>query len=135
MSGGSGGGAAGGGPDEGAAERGARPFDPGLQPERTALAWRRTALALVVAAVVGIRVLPSLLGVWAIVPAGAGLILAVVVLVASHRRYREQHGRLTAADSDRIALPDGRLPALVAATTLAASVACAVVVVVLAVSG
>ncbi|RUQ98346.1 DUF202 domain-containing protein [Labedella endophytica] len=113
-------------------DRGARPFDPGLQPERTALAWRRTALALVVAAVVGIRVLPTLLGDWAMIPAGAGLVLAVIVLLASHRRYREHHVRLTTSTSDRIALPDGALPALVAATTLAAGIACAVVVVVLA---
>ncbi len=117
------------GRDGEADERGARPFDVGLQPERTALAWRRTALALVVAAVVGIRVLPTLLGAWAVVPAGAGVVLAVVVLVASHRRYREQHVRLTTADSDRIALPDGALPALVAAATVCGGVACAVVVV------
>ncbi|RWZ67758.1 DUF202 domain-containing protein [Labedella populi] len=117
------------GAPEDADDRGARPFDAGLQPERTALAWRRTALALVVAAVVGIRVLPTLLGAWAVVPAGAGVVLAVVVLVASHHRYREQHIRLTTASTDRIALPDGTLPGLVAAMTLSAAVACGVVVV------
>lgn len=115
------------GPD--GTDRGARPFDVGLQPERTALAWRRTALALVVAAVIGIRVLPMLLGAWAVIPAGAGVVLAVVVLVASHRRYREQHARLTAGSSDRIALPDGTLPAIVATATLAGALACVLVVV------
>lgn len=115
------------GPD--GTDRGARPFDVGLQPERTALAWRRTALALVVAAVIGIRVLPMLLGAWAVIPAGAGVVLAVVVLVVSHRRYREQHARLTSASSDHVALPDGTLPAIVAAATLAGALACVLVVV------
>jgi uncharacterized membrane protein YidH (DUF202 family) len=118
-----------GGPaDDAPAARGSRPFDVGLQPERTALAWRRTALALVVGAVVGIRVLPALLGPWALVPAGAGIVLAVTLLVASHRRYLRQHALLTTAASARIVLSDGRLPGLVAATVLLAGVACLTVV-------
>jgi uncharacterized membrane protein YidH (DUF202 family) len=118
-----------GGPDDGAsADRASRPFDVGLQPERTALAWRRTALALVVGAVVGIRVLPALLGPWALVPAGAGIVLAVTLLVASHRRYLRQHALLTTATSARIVLSDGRLPGLVAGTVLLAGVACLTVV-------
>ncbi|PZF53302.1 hypothetical protein DEJ23_14870 [Curtobacterium sp. MCSS17_008] len=59
-------------------------FDPGLQPERTALAWRRTALALTVAALVAVRILPETLGLWTVLPAGAGLVAAVAVLVAAH---------------------------------------------------
>lgn len=109
--------------------RKSRPFDIGLQPERTALAWRRTALALVVAAVVGIRVLPTLLGPWAIIPAGVGIALAVAILVASHYRYQQHHERLTTAATDRIALPDGKLPALVVSTTCLAGLACIAVVV------
>jgi uncharacterized membrane protein YidH (DUF202 family) len=114
--------------EDGTHDRGARPFDVGLQPERTALAWRRTALALVVAAVVGIRVLPTLVGAWAVIPAGAGIALAVGILFASHRRYRIQHERLTTATTDRIALPDGALPALVAGTTISAGLACILIV-------
>ncbi len=109
-------------------DRVSRPFDSGLQPERTALAWRRTALALVVAAVVGMRVLPTVLGGWAILPAGTGIALAVGVLFASHYRYQQHHHRLTTAATDRIALPDGALPALVAGMTGLAGVACIAVV-------
>ena len=104
------------------------PFDVGLQPERTALAWRRTALALVVGAVVGIRVLPALLGPWALIPAGLGIVLAVTLLVASHTRYRRQHELLTTASSARIILSDGALPALVAGTVLLGGLACLAVV-------
>lgn len=108
--------------------RASHPFDVGLQPERTALAWRRTALALIVAAVVGIRVLPALLGPWALIPAGAGIVIAVGVLVASHRRYRVQHERLTRAATARIPLLDGTLPGLMALVTILAGLACTAIV-------
>lgn len=114
--------------------RGDRPFDAGLQPERTALAWRRTALALVTAALVAIRVLPVLLGPWAFIPAGLGMALAVGVLIASHVRYRVQHNRLTSSGSDKIALPDGFLPTIVTGTAIAGGVACLSVVVAMALS-
>jgi uncharacterized membrane protein YidH (DUF202 family) len=105
-------------------DRAARPFDPGLQPERTALAWRRTALAITVGALVAVRILPEKLGLWAILPAGAGLVLATCILVAAHHRYQAHHSRLTTADSDRIALPDGSLPALVAVTVAVGGTLC-----------
>jgi uncharacterized membrane protein YidH (DUF202 family) len=108
--------------------RSARPFDPGLQPERTALAWRRTGLSLAVGSVVAVRILPEHLGIWAIGPAGLGLLAAVLVLVSSERRYRAQHRILTSADTDRGALPDGTLPALVAASTTLGGLACLLVV-------
>ncbi len=38
------------------------PTDPGLQPERTALSWRRTCLSIMVGSLVGARLLPELLG-------------------------------------------------------------------------
>jgi putative membrane protein len=110
-------------------DRFSRPFDAGLQPERTALAWRRTALALIVGALVGIRILPAILGPWALVPAGGGLLLALLVLVQSHHRYRTQHRVLTTSRTDRIPLPDGRLPALVAVAALLAGAAALLVVV------
>jgi uncharacterized membrane protein YidH (DUF202 family) len=104
----------------------ARPFDPGLQPERTALAWRRTALALVAGSLLGLRALPTLLGSAGLVMAAAGVILALAVLATAHRRYRRVHRILTAgpADPDRpVPLPGGALPALVAALTACAGLA------------
>lgn len=113
------------------AHRSGRPFDSGLQPERTALAWRRTALAIAVGALVAVRLLPELFGVWSIIPAGAGLVLAVIILVAAHHRYRAHHTRLTNAETDRIPLPDGTLPALVTVATFGGGLVCLAIVVVL----
>ncbi|HXH33583.1 MAG TPA: DUF202 domain-containing protein [Plantibacter sp.] len=104
-------------------DRGARPFDAGLQPERTALAWRRTGLAIVAGSLIAMRILPEILGVWVLIPAGLGTIVSIGVVIAAHRRYLAQHRRLTTADTDRIALPDGRLPAVVAGLTLLGGIA------------
>jgi uncharacterized membrane protein YidH (DUF202 family) len=103
-----------------------RPFDPGLQPERTALAWRRTALALVIGSLLGLRVLPALLGPVGLAVAAGGVIAALAVLAAAHRRYRRVHRILTAVPDDPrrpAALPGGALPALVAALTACAGAA------------
>jgi putative membrane protein len=73
------------------------PWDPGLQPERTTLAWRRTGLALTVGSLIGLRVLPPLLGPAAFVLAGLGVVASLAVLAAAHRRYRRVHRLLLAA--------------------------------------
>ncbi|HEY8480037.1 MAG TPA: DUF202 domain-containing protein [Spirillospora sp.] len=55
-----------------------RLWDPGAQPERTALAWSRTALALIAGGLVCVRVAPSAPGAWlaaAVVCGGAALLL------------------------------------------------------------
>jgi uncharacterized membrane protein YidH (DUF202 family) len=64
------------------------PFDPGLQPERTKLAWQRTSLALAVGSAVAIRLLTPQAGVVATVAGCAGLLLALVALGGTHFRYR-----------------------------------------------
>ncbi|GAA5208273.1 DUF202 domain-containing protein [Microbacterium kyungheense] len=78
-------------------------FDPGLQPERTELAWRRTALAIGVGSLLSLRVLPAVVGdpVWAaawLIPGIAGLAFAVLLWFRAQLRHR----RVTAA------LLDGR---------------------------
>lgn len=67
-----------------------RAADRGLQPERTALAWRRTGLALTAGAAIGMRTLPGVLGRWSILAASALFVLAVVVVVISHIRRHER---------------------------------------------
>jgi hypothetical protein len=131
------------------------PWDPGLQPERTALAWRRTGLALTVGSLIGLRVLPPLLGPAAYLLAGLGVVASLAVLAAAHRRYRRVHRLLLAArvagragdgDGDgagvgagsgagsgstsspaRVPTTGGALPAATAALALAAGLAALVV--------
>ncbi|WP_051579539.1 DUF202 domain-containing protein [Pseudonocardia acaciae] len=67
--------------------------DPGLQPERTALAWRRTALGLAAAAAVAARVLFPTLGVLAVCLAAVGGAGAIGLWVWGSRRYRQVHRR------------------------------------------
>lgn len=80
-------------------ERSGRPFDAGLQLERTALAWRRTCLALAAASIGAMRVHPDSLGPWSIALGAVGLVLAALVMWLAHRRYSATHHRLTAEPS------------------------------------
>ena len=89
--------------------------DAGLQPERTVLAWRRTALALTVGAFVALRLLPELIGRWVIIPAGLGLLLAITTLLSAQLRY--SHHRLHLAHG-RQAVVGPVLMILMAATAL-----------------
>ena len=116
-------------------------WDPGLQPERTALAWRRTGLALTVGSLIGLRVLPPLLGPAAYVLAGLGVVASIAVLAAAHRRYRRVHRLLLAARDDghtradggstgsptRVPTTGGALPAATAVLALAAGLGALVV--------
>ncbi|MCZ2857778.1 DUF202 domain-containing protein [Blastococcus sp. VKM Ac-2987] len=67
----------------------------GLQAERTALAWRRTALAMAVAAVGAGRLAVPVLGAVALAIAALGLFQALLVSEASRRRYWIVHKSLT----------------------------------------
>lgn len=87
--------------------------DPGLQQERTALAWRRTGLALVVGALTVGRLTMDTLGSGVVLPAAVALLLAtwVVGVTLRSRRYAVAHPE--EPHFDRL-LRDGRVPAVVA---------------------
>lgn len=79
--------------------------DAGLQVERTALAWRRTGIAVLVGSLIGLRVLAPQLG-WGSVALGVvGAALALMLLWASARRHRRVVEAMPGAGSS--ALPGG----------------------------
>ena len=86
-------------------------FDPGLQPERTALAWRRTALTLAVGAVVSFRLLPPVLGLWSIGVGVAGLLMSAATWTLAGRRARRVQKALLSSSGP---LPGGGLPLFLA---------------------
>lgn len=94
-----------------------RPFDPGLQPERTMLAWSRTVLAIAVGSLVYARIAAVTVGMWAWALAGAGLAVATVVAARSRKRYSYTHRSL---NSGWVKLADGLLPAFLALAIAAA---------------
>lgn len=97
-------------------------FDPGLQPERTELAWRRTALTVGVGSLVTLRLLPAVLGhaAWSLVGV-AGLLFSATLWLVARIRYRAVNAAL-ARDGDHACLPDGRLAAVTAAAVSGAGV-------------
>ncbi|MFF2487610.1 DUF202 domain-containing protein [Microbacterium sp. NPDC058062] len=65
------------------------PWDAGLQPERTELAWRRTALSIAVISLVAIRLLPAELGSWLwAAPGIVGVIVSAALWRAAKSRQR-----------------------------------------------
>ena len=104
----------------------AAPDRSGLQSERTALAWRRTALGLATGSVVAGRVLAPTLGAsgWAL--AAVGVVLAGVLGLASHRRSLVWHDVMRDA---RRPAPGGVLPTACAAGALALAVLALVLIV------
>lgn len=90
-----------------------QPWDHGLQIERTALAWMRTCLSLIVVALVAFRFaahksLPLALGM-----AGVIAPLGFVAIWLSWRRYRTSAARLEAGER----LPGGLLALLMTVVT------------------
>ena len=64
----------------------------GLQPERTALAWQRTALAIALATAVVSRLTWTTIGPVAVVVLVVGLLHCAVLFQGSHHRYRVRRG-------------------------------------------
>lgn len=107
--------------------RGPERADPGLQPERTALAWRRSTLALVVGAAVALRLLPPLLGPWSLAIGVVLLLAAAGIWGASAVRVR----RIRSAVAAGVPLPGGLLVALLTGTIAATAAAALVLSIVL----
>jgi uncharacterized membrane protein YidH (DUF202 family) len=84
-------------------------LDAGLQPERTALAWRRTVLALTLGGVVALRVLPPALGGWGVVAGLCGVAGGLLMALFARRR----HATVSFALRDNRALPGGLMLAAV----------------------
>lgn len=104
------------------------PFDPGLQPERTELAWRRTALAVCVGSIVAMRLLPVALGHGIWVLAGViGLVAAGGFWVAARLRYRTVHHALVSHPS-RPRLPGTGIIFALALFACTVGVTCLVIV-------
>jgi uncharacterized membrane protein YidH (DUF202 family) len=91
---------------------------PGVQNERTSLAWVRTALGLATCAVLAGRLAVVRDQPWAVVAALAAAVLAVGVLGWSHDRYRRAARRLREERPVDFALPAFALTLAVAAVGL-----------------
>ncbi|WP_169164894.1 DUF202 domain-containing protein [Cellulomonas taurus] len=91
---------------------------PGVQAERTALAWRRTGLSLAIGALAGGRLLQPVTGPWVWLVAAVGALAAVGLTRAGDRRAA-RWATVLAAEPRRVPGPGGRTLALCAAGTLA----------------
>ncbi len=99
---------------------GADRFDPGLQPERTSLAWTRTVLALLVGSAASLRLLPPVFGPWSMAVGVAGLLVTAALWAASARRRRRVRHALRFQEP----LPSGALLAALAAIATVAAALC-----------
>jgi uncharacterized membrane protein YidH (DUF202 family) len=98
--------------------------DRGVPAERTAFAWLRTGLSLLVAALVLARLAAVLETTLGLVASIAGALLAAVVLLLARPRYE----RTARAMERGRSLPDGTLPAAMSALTVLLGVAALVIV-------
>jgi uncharacterized membrane protein YidH (DUF202 family) len=97
-------------------------YDPGLQTERTLLAWRRTCLSFGVASLVAMRFTVDAAGVLAVFAGVVGAGLAVAAYVAAAVGYRRANTALHSTGS----LDHGAAPiALATAAALVLGIACA----------
>lgn len=108
-----------------------RLFDPGLQPERTELSWRRTALAIGVGSLLAMRVLPALAPTPELSPAWlAPGIVGLLYAVTLWLRARRRHERVTRAllDDSPQSLPGAALLAGLTLFVVGSGIAALVIV-------
>ncbi|WP_119696753.1 DUF202 domain-containing protein [Microbacterium halotolerans] len=70
------------------------PYDPGLQPERTLLSWRRTCLSFAVGSVILARYTVEAFGVFGVLMGLAAAGLAVAAYFSAAYEYRRVHDSL-----------------------------------------
>lgn len=100
-------------------------LDEGLSNERTALAWQRTALSLLIGAAIMVRLTFDRLGPGAAVPLVLAAVLAGWVFVESRFRYHDgpDQRRRTRARGGRAAFALALSTTLIAATEIGALIA------------
>nr|WP_271212035.1 DUF202 domain-containing protein [Rhodococcus wratislaviensis]GLK38359.1 hypothetical protein GCM10017611_52260 [Rhodococcus wratislaviensis] len=69
-------------------------FDPGLQPERTLLAWRRTCMSFALVSLVAMRYTVETAGVAAVLTGVGGAGMSVVAYIAATLGYRRANDSL-----------------------------------------
>jgi hypothetical protein len=89
--------------------------DRGRQPDRTDLAWQRTILAVAIGFLISLRLLPPVLGTWAVLIGATGLLVAAASWYLARRRAQQVAAGLESAAP----LPGGGLLLLIALTTAA----------------
>ncbi|MDI2036438.1 DUF202 domain-containing protein [Paenarthrobacter nitroguajacolicus] len=97
-------------------------FDQGLQPERTGLAWQRTCLTFLAGSLAAMKILPPIFGPWSLLLGAVGFLEATLLLFVVRRRYLRQHHTLTTPGEQPPRAADGRLPAALGASTVAAGI-------------
>jgi len=106
------------------------PLDPGLQPERTELAWRRTALAIAVGSLIALRVLPVTFDdPWWVMGGIAGLLVAAAIWLLARRRIRLV-GVVLAREGNRARMPGAAPLAALSVFVLATGITAVVIVLV-----
>ncbi|GAA4196391.1 hypothetical protein GCM10022219_22980 [Microbacterium oryzae] len=107
-------------------------FDPGLQPERTLLAWRRTCLSFGLGSLVAMRFTAEVAGIFAVLVGLIGVGLAVAAYFAAAVGYQRANRSLNRTG----ALEHGAWPmALATAAALVLGAACAAYLVLSALRG
>jgi hypothetical protein len=98
--------------------------DPGLQPERTVMAWQRTILSLAGATLISLRMYFPRIDSWAIAAVVSSVITLEVLWILASRRQQHTLDSFPLADlhhrgraATRPLTPGGRTLALLAVTT------------------